>query len=254
MTTPAEGDAPAPAPGQADVLAFDRVTAGYGRTTILRDVTLSVAPGEAVALLGPNGAGKTTLLRTALGFVRPSSGSVSSGGRDLGRLSPERRSRAGICFIREGRGVFKQLTVRENLRLQIPRGAKHADVELALAMFPKLRERLGQRAGTLSGGEQQMLAVARCFSTKPRVVLLDEVSMGLAPIIVGQIFDALAQLREFNVSILLVEQYVNRALGMADRVHLLDRGRISFSGRPGDLTEEEIMRKYMNVYVEQASP
>jgi ABC-type multidrug transport system ATPase subunit len=159
-----------------------------------------------------------------------------------------------MCLIREGRGVFRHLTVRENLQLQIPRGAKGADIERALVTFPKLRDRLGQRAGTLSGGEQQMLAVARCFSTKPSVILLDEVSMGLAPIIVGQIFDALTQLRELDLAILLVEQYVSRALALVDRVCLLDRGQIAFSGRPDDLTEAEIMRKYMNVDIEQMAP
>jgi branched-chain amino acid transport system ATP-binding protein len=232
-----------------DALRIDGLTAGYGRTTVLREIAVRVGEGEAVALLGPNGAGKTTLLRAALGLVTSTAGTVTLGGADVTRQPVERRARAGMCLVREGRGVFPHLTVRENLLLQCPRGERDASIERAIAAFPVLGERLEQRAGTMSGGQQQMLALGRCFSTKPAVVLLDEVSMGLAPLVVDQIFDALAELQRLKVSVLLVEQYVGRALAMADRVYLLERGRIAFSGSPSDLTEEEIMSKYMHVDV-----
>jgi branched-chain amino acid transport system ATP-binding protein len=226
-------------------LALESVTAGYGRTTVLRDVNLTVTSGSVVALMGPNGAGKTTLLRAAAGLLRPSEGAISIGGADNTRQPPHRRARAGLCLIPEGRGVFPNLTVRENLLLQVPPWSKDRSIEPALEAFPILRERLGQLAGTMSGGQQQMLAVSRCFLANPDVVLLDEVSMGLAPRIIDEIFAALRQLATSGVALLIVEQYVSRALAMADHVYLLTRGSVSFSGSPKDLDEDELMRRYV---------
>jgi len=225
-------------------LELTSVTAGYGRTVVLRDVDLAVAPGTVAALLGANGAGKTTLLRAASGLVRPVSGAIRVAGDDVTRRAAHERTRAGLCLVPEGRGVFASLTVRENLLLQIPPWVKQRSLDPALEAFPILRERLGQRAGTMSGGEQQMLALSRCFLAQPTLVLLDEVSMGLAPRVVDEIFAALATLAAGGVALLLVEQYVSRALEMADHVALLNRGQIVFTGTPQDLDHEELMRRY----------
>jgi branched-chain amino acid transport system ATP-binding protein len=219
--------------------------AGYGRTEVLRGITIEVPRGAIVALLGPNGAGKTTLLRVASGLLKASEGSVWVNGTDVTRASAAERAQAGLCLIPEGRGVFRSLTVRENLRLQIPPWAKDQTVDPALEMFPVLRKRLGQTAGTMSGGEQQMLALARAYLSNPDVVLLDEVSMGLAPKIVEVIFDALRRLADSGVSMLLVEQYVARALDMADRIVLLSKGHVVFNGAPGELEENEVIDGYL---------
>ena len=227
-----------PMPVDDAVLTLQRVSAGYGRTAVLRDVDLTVPAGKIVALLGPNGAGKTTLLRAASGLL-----SISAG--DVTRQPPHQRSRAGLCLVPEGRGIFPNLSVRENLLLQVPPTRNDVGYEPALEAFPILSERLTQRAGSLSGGQQQMLALSRCFLSDPSVVLLDEVSMGLAPRIIDEIFDALVKLSQSGVALMLVEQYVNRALGIADHVYLLGRGRITFSGPPAELDEAELIRRYV---------
>ena len=226
-------------------LELDGVTAGYGRTTVLRDVSITVEPGSVTALLGPNGAGKTTLLRTAAGLLAPSDGIVKINGADHTRTRPHQRARARLCLIPEGRGIFPNLSVRENLLLQIPPWRTEAVYDEALEAFPILKERLGQRAGSLSGGQQQMLALSRPFLADPRIVLLDEVSMGLAPRIIDEIFAALVKLSETGVALLLVEQYVNRALKVSDHVYLLGRGTINFSGSPSELDEAELTRQYV---------
>jgi branched-chain amino acid transport system ATP-binding protein len=236
-------------PVTAAALEVSGIEAGYGRTTVLRDVSISVPHGSIVALLGPNGAGKTTLLRAAAGLVRPSRGTVSVDGADVTTKPPNRRARSGLCLIPEGRGIFRSLTVQENLRLQVPRWIKDASLEQVVDMFPALRTRLRQTAGTLSGGEQQMLAIARSCLAGPSVVLLDEVSMGLAPKVVDAIFDALTRLAATGVSLLLVEQYVTRALSMADQVVLLERGTVAFAGAPGGLQEDAILRGYLGLDV-----
>jgi branched-chain amino acid transport system ATP-binding protein len=227
------------------VLTLQGVCAGYGRTIVLRDVDLTVPAGKIVALLGPNGAGKTTLLRAASGLLGISAGQVSLSGNDVTRQSPHRRAISGLCLVPEGRGIFPNLSVRENLLLQVPPTRKDVGYEPALEAFPILSERLTQRAGSLSGGQQQMLALSRCFLCDPSVVLLDEVSMGLAPRIIDEIFDALVKLSHNGVALLLVEQYVNRALGIADHVYLLGRGRITFSGPPSELNEADLIRRYV---------
>jgi branched-chain amino acid transport system ATP-binding protein len=223
------------------------VSAGYGRATVLRNIDIRVPAGTIVALLGPNGAGKTTLLRTASGLVKPSAGIVRINGEIRTRATPSRRARAGLCLIPEGRGIFPALTVRENLRIFVPPWAKENSADRAMEVFPLLRERLGQTAGTLSGGQQQMLALARAYLSNPSVVLLDEVSMGLAPKVVDEIFQALSHLASTGVALLLVEQYVTRALEMADQVVLLDRGEVAFTGPRDQLEQDAVLRGYLGV-------
>jgi branched-chain amino acid transport system ATP-binding protein len=231
-------------PGPA-LLELRDVTAGYGRTTVLRDIDITVAAGSVVALLGPNGAGKTTLLRVAAGLICPAEGEVRLLGEDVTQRRAHQRARGGLCLVPEGRGIFPNLSVRENLILQIPPWQRKAGYDAALEAFPILKKRFSQTAGNLSGGQQQMLALSRCFLADPKVVLLDEVSMGLAPRIIDEIFDALVKLVKSGVAMLLVEQYVSRALGLADNVYLLGRGHVDFSGTPSQLDEAELMRRYI---------
>jgi branched-chain amino acid transport system ATP-binding protein len=227
------------------VLELRGVTAGYGETTVLRDVDLVVPDGATVALLGPNGAGKTTLLRVASGLLRPRSGQVLVDGRDVTGQPPHVLTRSGVCHVPEGRGIFGQLTVRDNLLLQ---AAGRTDaVEQATSAFPRLGERLDQAAGTLSGGEQQMLALARAYVQQPRTALLDEVSMGLAPVIVDEIFAFLGTLAREGAALLLVEQYVTKALAMADYVVLLNKGRVSFWGEPAELDGQDLFKQYAGI-------
>ena len=254
--TPAEpGAAPDPGPAAPSpvttaeagpaVLSLADVTAGYGRTTVLRDVTLAVPRGSVVALLGPNGAGKTTALRVAAGLLAPARGEVLVNGSPVTGRPAFKRAQRGLCLVPEGRGIFPNLTVRDNLRLQLPPWSPSHDITPALEAFPVLAERLGQRAGSLSGGQQQMLALSRCFLADPSVVLLDEVSMGLAPRVIDAIFEALLVLRSRGTAFLLVEQYVSRALAVADHVYLLGRGQVQFSGPPSELDEAELTRRYI---------
>ena len=231
----------------APALQLSGITAGYGQATVLRAVDLTVPAGKVVALLGPNGAGKSTLLSVAAGSLRAFSGSVQVTGIDVTRLSSYKRARVGVCLVPEGRGIFRSLTVAENLRLQVPRGAPRDRVDRAIEAFPILRDRRSQIAGSLSGGQQQMLAIARSYVSNPKVVLLDEVSMGLAPTTIDAIFESLDMLASAGTAMLLVEQYVNRALAMADSVYLLIRGSVAYSGPAANLTQEEIVRRYFSV-------
>jgi branched-chain amino acid transport system ATP-binding protein len=233
------------APAGPVLLELRGVTAGYGRTTVLREIDLKVAPGSVVALLGPNGAGKTTLLRVASGLLSPARGEVRLLGEDVTGRRPHQRARGGLCLVPEGRGIFPNLSVRENLTLQIPPWRRDAGYETALEAFPILKDRLTHTAGSLSGGQQQMLALSRCFLADPKVVLLDEVSMGLAPRVIDEIFDGLVNLVKSGVAMLLVEQYVTRALHLADHVYLLGRGQVDFSGTPSQLDEAELLRLYI---------
>jgi branched-chain amino acid transport system ATP-binding protein len=228
-------------------LRIQGLSASYGSSTVLRGVDLVVRPGEVVALIGPNGAGKTTLMRAAAGLVRANEGTVHLAGVDVTRRKPHQRAKAGLCLVPEGRGIFPGLTVRENLRLQGSSRQRKETLDRILDTFPVLRDRLGIPAGSLSGGQQQMVALGRCLVTDPSVVLLDEVSMGLAPLIIDQIFEALDGLAHTGVALLLVEQYVTRALAMADSVYVLSRGAVSWQGAPTEITEEEIMRRYLAV-------
>ena len=225
------------------------VRAGYGDAVVLDDVTLSVPPGAVVALLGPNGAGKTTLLRVASGLLRPTAGEVALDGKRLDGGSADGFARSGICHIPEGRGIFRSMTVRDNLLLHSPRGEEGRAVAAAVEAFPVLGERLEQLAGTMSGGQQQMLALARAYVSHPTYVFLDEVSLGLAPAVVDQIFEFLRRLAESGTALLLVEQYVVRALRLADYVYILNRGRIAFAGEPGELDESDVFRTYVGADV-----
>ena len=227
------------------MLDLQHVEAGYQGTRVLRDVSLTVPDRSVVALIGPNGAGKTTLLRVASGLLGTTSGRMVLDGCDVTGCSPDELAQAGVCHVPEGRGVFPGLTVEENLRLQVPAWAEPEARERALEAFPRLRERLAQRAGSLSGGEQQMLALAHAYVADPAVVLLDEVSMGLAPRVVDDIFEHLRGLAEAGTALLVVEQYVHRALDLADYVYILRRGRIELVGEPWELGDDAILASYL---------
>jgi branched-chain amino acid transport system ATP-binding protein len=229
-------------------LELSSIKAAYGDNLVLRDTTISVGERSIVALLGPNGAGKTTLMRVAAGLIRPLSGQVTLFGKDVTNKSPsERVCQGGLSLVPEGRGIFRSLTVAENLLLFCPPNTEIDRTDLAIEAFPLLATRLNQVAGSLSGGEQQMLSLARVYLSGARVVLVDEVSMGLAPLVVDEMFEAISALARQGVALLMVEQYVTRALAMCDHVYILNHGSIQYSGRPDDLDEEMIWREYLGV-------
>ena len=226
-------------------LELRQLTAAYGDTTALRNVSVIVPDGSAVAVVGPNGAGKTTLLSVAAGVLQPRSGDVRLGDDTVTGDSVDSRARRGMCYITEGRAVFRSLTVRENLRL-FAVGLDDAEVTArAVEAFPRLGQRLSQVAGTMSGGEQQMLALARAYGRRAPLVLLDEVSMGLAPNLVDEIFAFLQQLHAEGTTLLVIEQYVTRALELADYVYVLSRGRVTFAGRCADVAGEDLVDRYL---------
>ena len=229
------------------MLELRNITAGYGSHTVLRDVDLVVPDHSVVALLGPNGAGKTTLLRVASGLLPPTSGRLLLDGQDATGWPSHRLAAAGVCHVPEGRGIFRALSVQDNIRLQANPALDLEPVAAVTGAFPRLGERLDQRAGTMSGGEQQMLALAHAYVAGSRTVLLDEVSMGLAPKIIDEIFDYLRRLAEQGAALLLVEQYVGRALELADFVYILNKGRVQFVGEAGELGEEQILASYLGV-------
>jgi branched-chain amino acid transport system ATP-binding protein len=227
-----------------EALAVEGLSAGYGEADVLCGVSLAVPEGAVVALLGPNGAGKTTLLRCVAGLHAPRSGRVLLGGADVTGRHPAALAEAGVCLVPEGRGVFPSLTVRDNLRLQAPRGRPREALESAVATFPVLGARLGQRAGTLSGGEQQMLALARALCGDARVVLVDEASMGLAPRFVAEIYRSLWRLAESGRALVVVEQHASQALELADYVWVLRQGRVVFAGEPAELEGVDLFGLY----------
>jgi branched-chain amino acid transport system ATP-binding protein len=229
------------------MLTLKSVSAGYGQTTVLRDVEFSVAEGEVVALLGPNGAGKTTLLRTATGFIKPTSGRIEVDGRDMTGAAAYRYSQSGVCHLPEGRGLFPSLTVYDNLRIQAGKRDISDVVGEVASLFPALSGKMRRTAGSLSGGEQQMLVFARAFVTQPRVVLVDEASLGLAPLIIDRIYEALARLVERGLSIVVVEQYVQRALDIAQKVYILSQGEIVHCGSARDIAPDEIYQRYLGI-------
>lgn len=213
------------------------VRAAYGRIDVLRGVDLVVPAGSVFALLGPNGAGKSTTLRVISGRMRPTAGCVHVAGVHVNGAAAARLARAGLCSVPEGRGIFPNLTVSDNLRMATFRGGvSFEDVrDVAFERFPVLGERRLQLAGTLSGGEQQMLALARALSTNPSVLLLDEISMGLAPLIVAQLYEVVARLAQEGITILIVEQFARVALPVADFAGIMTHGRIQVVGEPADV-------------------
>ena len=229
------------------LLELRGVTAGYGAFTALWDVSLRVAAGEAVAVVGPNGAGKTTLLRAISGLIAPRSGSVTFEGAELAGHPAYDVVAHGIALVPEGRRLFPQLTVAENLKmgayLPSARARFRESLERVYTLFPALAERQDQRAGSLSGGEQQMLAVGRALMSRPKFILLDEPSMGLAPVMVLRLFDLLRRVREEGYTILVVEQNVRQVLKLVDRAYLLEVGRIKMEGRAAELAEQDFVRK-----------
>jgi len=226
------------------------VSAYYGRIRALDRVSLTVQPGEIISLIGANGAGKTTLLNTISGVVPAAGGEVSWRGRSITRLSPEHIVRLGISHVPERRQVFGSMSVRENLILgaysRVRKDGKQAiqqDMEYVFVLFPVLKERIGQLAGTLSGGEQQMLAVGRGLMARPQLMLLDEPSLGLAPLLVQEIFRIIVELRRGGTTVLLVEQNARAALRIADRGYVLENGRMAMQGTAAELAENEALQR-----------
>ncbi len=229
------------------MLEVKDIDCGYGTTQVLRQVSLQIAEGQVIALLGPNGAGKTTLLRCVAGLLSATSGKITWDGRDISRLAAYKISRLGAVYIPDNRGVFPSLTVKENF--QVFGGKKSLDktIDTADSLFPVLAKRLSQTAGTMSGGEQQMLALVRAAALGKRLAMIDEVSLGLAPRLVDELYVGLNTLANSGMSILLVEQYVQRALEVAGHVYLLSKGRVTYSGPPSDVSSAELMQNYVGV-------
>jgi ABC-type branched-subunit amino acid transport system ATPase component len=217
------------------LLEVKKLAAGYGHLEVIRDVNLFVRPGEVVACIGANGAGKTTTLRAISGMIRPRHGRVTFGGQDVTGSSPERISRLGLAHIPEGRGLFPRLSVEDTLRLVSNTTGGQVDIAEAYEHFPKLRERRRQAVGTLSGGEQQMVAMARAILARPRLVMVDEMSQGLAPTVVHQLFEVLRVFRDQGIAVLLVEQFVEAALEVADRAYVFGHGAIGHEGSAAEI-------------------
>lgn len=226
-------DAPEP------LLELVGIHAGYGGIEVIHGVDLTVPTGSVMALLGPNGAGKSTTLHVAAGFHAPSAGDVILGGRRVNGAAPDAIARAGLCLVPEGKGIFPNLTVGENLLMATHTGQSRSQVEsIAYQRFPRLSERRNQPAGTMSGGEQQMLAMARALTSEPALLILDELSMGLAPIIVEELYELVDDISAGGVSILLVEQFATAALAVADRAAIMVHGRIRSVGTPDEIQSE----------------
>ena len=229
-------------------LSMKGITSGYGTTTIVRNIDLTIEAGSVTALLGPNGAGKSTLLKTMSGLIRPMSGSVMIDGHDVSSLAPNKRANLGLCHIPEGRGIFPSMTVKENLELQAKPGEQSIAIEKGIAAFPILGERLMQRAGTMSGGQQQMLSMARAYTQNPRVILVDEGSLGLAPIVVDEIFSFLAGVAAAGAALLIVDQFVARALALATSAYVMTRGEIVFAGNSVELQQSDVFERYLGTH------
>jgi branched-chain amino acid transport system ATP-binding protein len=228
----------------APALEVERITCGYGRTTILRDVSISLRRSDAKALIGANGAGKTTLLRAISGFLPLMSGSIRFFGREIGRLPPYRRAQLGLCHIQEGRGVFRTLTVRENLLMQVRRGQEKDSLDAACTAFPILGRRLSQTASTLSGGEQKMLALAAAYAGTPKLIIVDEASLGLAPLLVSEIFTFLGEISRSGVALLVVDQFINQALSLASSAYIMRKGAVVYDGQSSELLGGDLAEQY----------
>ena len=235
------------------MLVVRDIHAGYGRVEVLKGIDLEVDEGEVVCLLGANGAGKSTLLKVISGLITPLSGSISFLGREMTKRKTDEIVRAGISHVPEGRQIFASLTVQQNLLLgAYAHGSKRADLQKLYGsmcdLFPILKERLLGKAGSLSGGEQQMLAIARGLMSQPKLLLLDEPSLGLAPLVVRSIFGVVNDLRAHHIPILLVEQNVKAALGIADRAYIMETGKIVKQGKPDVLLgDDEVRKRYLGM-------
>lgn len=235
-----------------DLLNISDIVTTYGKIEALKGVSLTVREGGITCLLGPNGAGKTTLMMTIAGILKPKRGEIQFLGRNMTGASPTSIVQSGIALVPENRLVFPQMTVLNNLQagayLRRDKGAIEADLDRMLTRFPRLRERSDQEAGTLSGGEQQMLAVARALMSRPKLLLMDEPSLGLAPLVVQEIFNIIGELNRDGTTIFLVEQNVHMALKVASHFYLMDQGRVAFDGAPDALAEDEVIaRAYLGV-------
>ncbi|MSQ63368.1 MAG: ABC transporter ATP-binding protein [Betaproteobacteria bacterium] len=228
------------------LLEIRQLVTAYGKIEALKGVTLDVEQGSITCLLGPNGAGKTTLMMTVAGILRPKSGSIRLAGEEITGRPPHAIVAGGIALVPENRLVFPNMSVLENLQAgayQRRDREIEADIGKLFERFPRLKERSGQNAGTLSGGEQQMLAVARALMSRPKLLLMDEPSLGLAPLVVEEIFRIIVQLHQDGVSIFLVEQNAHMALKVAQHFYLMEQGKVTFSGTPGALAEDEVIRR-----------
>ncbi|MDP9302505.1 MAG: ABC transporter ATP-binding protein [Actinomycetota bacterium] len=238
---------PAPHDGQEPVLELRNVSTHYGLVSVLRDVNVRILPGEMVCLLGGNASGKTTTLKTILGYVKPSEGDVLLDGQVVTGLPTMQLVARGVSMVPENRRLFANMTVAENLELggylRKDKDKLAADREQVLQTFPRVRERLKQKAGTLSGGEQQMVAMGRALMADPKVLLMDEPSMGLAPVLVEQVFEIIRQIRALGKTIFVVEQNANMALSIADRGYVLQTGEIVLSGDAQELLNDPLMRQ-----------
>jgi len=237
-----------PRTAEPPALEVSGLVAGYDRTTVLRDVSLKIPHGSVTALVGPNGAGKTTLLRTISGLIHPTSGEVRLDGAVVTNLPPFKRTKLGLCHISEGRAVFKRLTVRENLMMQAEPGREKQALERATAVFPVIGKRMTQIVGTMSGGEQQMLAMARAYVREPRIVLVDEPSLGLAPRLVDVIFEFLSHelVSQRGIAVVIVDQFVGRVLEIAQDAYVMRRGGIAFAGTAQQLRTSDLFAHYMS--------
>ena len=229
------------------MLEVNNIEVAYGKIVAVKDVSLTVNKGEIVTLIGSNGAGKSTTLRTISGLIKPRSGEILFEGKRIDGVPGHDIVGMGICHSPEGRRIFPRMTVRENLELgaflRNNKAEVAADFDRVLALFPRLKERVEQRAGTMSGGEQQMLAVSRALMGSPKLLLLDEPSMGLAPVLVEMIFETITKIREQGITILLIEQNANAALEVADRAYVLESGNVKMSGKASDLRKDDAVTK-----------
>ena len=229
------------------VMELINVTAGYGRIPVLHEVNLSLYPGDIYALLGPNGGGKSTTLKVCSRQIETSSGSLHLAGQPMEGIAPETLSRIGVCTIPEGKGIFPNLSVQENLVMMTHTGMPLEDIEtVTFTRFPQLASRRKQLAGTLSGGEQQMLAMSRALGTNPKILLLDELSMGLAPIIVRDLYQIVHQIAGEGIAVLVVEQFARTVLGVSNKAGIMVNGKIVREGDPNEL-EEELSAAYLGI-------
>jgi branched-chain amino acid transport system ATP-binding protein len=237
------------ATGESPLLVLEHVAVRYGPALAIADVSLELSAGSTLAIVGPNGAGKSSLARAVTGLIPLAAGSVWFGGSEISNLPPHRIRRLGLAYLPEGRGVFGSMTVQENLRMAVRwlsgRTERNSAVDRTIELFPVLGKRRSQLASTLSGGEQQMLALGCELATSPSLIIGDELSLGLAPMIVDELYMYLDGLRNSGVTIVVIEQFVSRAMEIADRIMVLGRGAILWSGSTGEITQEDLVSQYL---------